>query len=961
MFKLNTLSAAILLSAGSISTVHVYAQEDAPIEEIVVQGIRASLNQAADLKRNANVIQDSIVAEDIGKFPDQNVAESLQRITGVSISRAGGEGSQISVRSFGPEFNIVKLNHRTLATTTGQRSFDFQVLPSELIGGADVIKSPTADLSAGSIGAYVNVRTPRPLQDPGFHAVASVNANYHDLAEEINPEFSGLVSNTFADDTIGVLVGATFKESDGRIDSYRATNWHQYAGGGFGLPLGEETLGEDGEPTDLEGSRGPGRTIFSMGNENRKRTGAMAVVQWEPNTNFSTTVDVLHTKLERESLGSGLQVPNQTLSRYTRAVVSDGGTLLEATIANTDLEMNVAYGLQESTTTAFGLNSVFTQGALTLEFDAAFSTAESDSEGDDTTALHYTLFNDEGVIEPAEIVLDYSTDVPSLRTTGALDVTDMSKVRAAWQRYTAGEAEDEVGEYKLDALYEIDAGVLQSVKTGVAYANRTISFNEYGTEFDPVSGGETWNGAGMWIGDGSTWGTDASIGVLPSGVLTMSDSNFMDGISGSFPRQWVQLADHQAYRAATQAYLEELVANDPTQAYRAPIVNAGWDTVYASPGGTYRNEEDTTSFYAMINLEGDVGGLPWSGNIGARYVSITNTAAGTASTIDLLMLNETTSNLPEGQVDNTATTSPEAMEVETSEDHFLPSLNLKLDLGSGHYLRAAVAKTITRPSLTDAGVNLQETAGVDSPTVTITGGNPNLKSYEVTQFDLSYEFYADNENAYSATYFYKDISSFISTINTVGPWDGPIQPELADAYADIGQTVLFNSTRKENRPGGVVQGVELGALHFFNYLPGFWDGFGVQANYTFADSEDKDALPINQPLVPEPGASLEGFAKHSYNLVGFYDKDAFQARLAYNWRDKFLSSRSGDGLQPSYTESYGQLDLSLSYDITESLTASFEAINLTNETRLMYLGQRDRVSLVEMTGTRYQLGLRANF
>lgn len=961
MFKLKTLSAAILASGTAIGTFGVHAQEQEPmLEEIVVHGIRASLTQAADIKRDADSIQDSIVAEDIGKFPDQNVAESLQRITGVSISRVNGEGSRVSVRSFGPEFNIVKLNNRTLATTTGGRSFDFQVLPSELIAGADVIKAPTADLAAGSIGAYINVRTPRPLDDPGLQAVGSVKGNYQDLAEQVSPEMAGLISNTFADDTIGVLVGATYKESESRIDNYRTNNWNQYSydGSGYGLPMGEDTLGEDGEPTDPEGSRGPGRTIFNMIDENRERTGATAVLQWEPNSHFLTTVDLLHTKLEREFLGSGLQVPNQTLSRYTEAVVSDSGTLLEATIADTDVEMNVAYGLQESTTNAFGVNSVFTDGALTLEFDASYSKAENTFEGDDTTALHYTLFDDNGDIQPGEIVLDYRSDIPNLSTTGALDVTDISKVRAAWQRYMANETEDEVSELKLDALYEIDSGALTSVKAGLSYADRIISFAEFGTEFDPETGGETWNGAGMYIGDGSTWGTDASIGVLPSDVLALSDSNFMDGISGNFPRQWVQLTDHQAYRQATQEYLEQRVAAG--EEYRADIVNAGWDTVYPSPGGSYTNEEETVEAYVKFNFEGELGNIFWSGNAGGRYVSITNTAKGVASTIDMLLLNEESSDLPE-QVDNTATTSPEYSEVETDESHFLPSLNLKLDLGGGQYIRTALAQTITRPSLSDSGVNLQESAGVDSPTVTITGGNPYLKSYEVNQFDLSYEYYEDNGSGYSVAYFYKDISNFISTQTTVGPWDGPVEQQLADAYAANGQRVSFTSSRKENRPGGTVQGLELGALHYFDYLPGLFDGFGVQANYTYAKSEDEGASPVNLPLVPEPGSALEGFAEHSYNLVGFYDKGSFQSRLAYNWRDNFMSSRSGDGIQPEYTDEYGQLDLSMSYDFTDSLTASFEAINLTNETRLMYLGQRDRVSLVEMSGTRYQIGLRATF
>ncbi|MBM0105002.1 TonB-dependent receptor [Steroidobacter sp. S1-65] len=956
-------AAALAAPALLVTSVSVLAAEKSDsLEEVVVTGIRASLNEAVDLKRDADVIQDSIVAEDIGKFPDQNVAESLQRITGVSISRVNGEGSQVSVRSFGPQFNMVKLNSRSLATTTGQRSFDFQVLPSELIGGADVIKSPTADLAAGSIGAYVNIRTPRPLDDPGFNAVAAVNGNYHDLAQDVNPEMSGLLSNTFAGNTVGVLLGVTYKESEGRIDSYRGSIWNEYApnGTGYGLPMGDQTLGEDGQPTTLEGSRGPGRTRYNMVDERRERAGAVAVFQWAPSDHFVTTVDLFHTRLDRDFLGSGLQVPNQVLSRYTRAVVSDSGTILQSTIANTDVEMNVVYGDEKSTTDAFGLNSLWTRGALTLAFDASYSKAERDFEGDDSTALHYTLFNDAGGIDPGEISLDYSTDIPSMTTTGGLDVTDISKVRAAWQRHAAEEVEDEVSELKLDALYEVDAGILSSVKVGVAYEQRTIGFADFGTEFDAASGGQTWNGAGMWIGDGSTWGTDPNIGVLPSGVLELSDSNFMRGISGNFPRQWVQIRDIKAYRAATQAYLEQLVASDPTQAWRADVVNAGWDTVYPGPGGTYENDEDTLSLYTQFNLRGDIGRVGWAGNVGVRYVSITNTSIGTASTIDLLRLDPQASNLPDHVV-NTATTSPKVLEVETDEDHFLPSFNLRLDLGGGHYLRSAAAKTITRPALGDQGVNLQESGGVNAPTVAITGGNPYLESYEVSQFDLSYEFYSQQDSAYSISYFYKDISKFISTINTVGPWDGPIEPALAAAYAANGQVVNFVSTRKENRPGGVVQGVELGALHYFSYLPGFWNGFGVQANYTFADSEDKDAAPINQPGVPEPGSSLEGFAEHSYNVVGFYDKGKFQARLAYNWRDNFMSSRTGDGLQPEYTEDFGQLDLSMSYDVTDNLTAALEAINLTNETRLMYLGQRDRVSLVEMSGVRYQLGLRATF
>ena len=932
----------------------------ADVEVIQVKGIRSSLKAALQDKRAADSIQDGISAEDIGKFPDQNVAESLQRITGVSISRVNGEGSQVSVRSFGPEFNIVKLNDRTLATTGGGRSFDFQLLPSELIAGADVIKSPTADLSAGSIGAYVNVRTAKPFDNAGFNAVGSVKSNFHSLSEEASPEFAGIVSNTFADDTIGVLVGVSHKQSDGRIDSYRSSHWNQYSGNGDGLNT--SLVGED--------SRGPGRSIYNMVDEARERTGVNAVVQFELNENTVSTFDAFYSKLDREYLGSGLQVPNQTLNRYSEATISDAGTLLTATIVDTDVEMNVAYGLEEITTTAVGFNTVFEQDELTLEFDASYSKAEYVMEGDDTTALHHTRYTStddtqawDSVLESvvtdpngnvinSSIVMDYSTDIPSMTIEG-MDVTDASKVRAAWQRYMAYESEDEVKELKLDAKYEIDSGVLQTVKAGVAYSAREIVSSTFGTEFNPESGGETWDGAGMWIGDGATWGPSGTVGVLPDSVFALSADNYMDGVSGDFPRQWVQIADHAAYRAATQAHLEELVAGGDD--WRSSIVDAGWDTVYSSPGGSYSNEESQVDFYLQADFAGELGDYLWTGNVGARYVSIENTAKGRASTIDELSLAGTS------PIQNTSSTSSVYSEVATDESHFLPSVNFMLDLDNGSIVRAAAANTITRPSLADAGVNLSESPGVDSPTVSISGGNPYLTSYEVTQFDLSYEYYEDNGNALSVTYFFKDISNFISTITTVGPWNGPIAPDLAAAYAVNNQVVTYNSNRKENRAGGTVQGLEFGALHNFDYLPGLLSGFGVQANYTYADSEDKDALPINLPLVQEPGNALEGFAKHSYNVIGFYDKDGLQARVAYNWRDNFLSSRSGDGIQPEYNDAYGQLDMSVSYDLSEMLTLSFEAVNLTNETRLQYYGQRDRVSFVEMTGTRYHLGLRASF
>ncbi|MBL4836966.1 MAG: TonB-dependent receptor plug domain-containing protein, partial [Kordiimonadaceae bacterium] len=216
-------TATSFLFAGSAATIaqDSATEDESVFEEIVDSGIRASLKTANDRKRGAANFIDGIAAEDLGKFPDQNVAESLQRVTGVTINRVAGEGSEITVRGFGPEFNIVRINDRTLATVTEERNFDFQILPSELIIGADVAKTPTANMWGGSIGANINLRTARPLDNPGFNMSLSAQGRYQDLAESFDPKFSGVFSNTFADDTFGVLLGIAYEDRLTRTDESR--------------------------------------------------------------------------------------------------------------------------------------------------------------------------------------------------------------------------------------------------------------------------------------------------------------------------------------------------------------------------------------------------------------------------------------------------------------------------------------------------------------------------------------------------------------------------------------------------------------------------------------------------------------------------------------------------------------------------------------------------------------------
>lgn len=960
--KINKLSQAIIAIVAGVSASAAYSQDGAgeSPEEIVVQGFRASLAKAADKKREADTIQDSIVAEDLGKMPDQNVAESLQRITGVSISRAGGEGSKVTIRGFGPQFNVVKMNDRTLATTGSDRSFDFAVLPSELISGADVVKSPTARLASGSIGGFVNLHSARPLDNPGFHASGSLNAKYQDINEKFNPEFSGVVSDTFVDDTVGVLLGVSYKDTDNRIDNYTGGLWNEFGGHyssgkpGYGFPMDKsKVLDENGKPTALAGARGPGRLRYAMNLENRERIGANASIQWAPNENFKSTVDVLYSKLTFASEGSGLQVASQE-DWYTAASVdSKTGTIRTATQSG-DLEYLLTTDDSDNVTKAFGYNLEYTEGGLTLTGDVSYSKASGDRKFDSSTAHRFTHYNANGSVGVGLIAMDFTKgDVPDLSLTG-FNIADASTVRLHWQDMSGSNSHDEVKEAKFDAKYEIDSSFIKSFESGIAYSKRELSTIDTGVKFAPPSG---YPGGIMYFGNGTSDPYN-DFRVDPS-VLKVGPSNYMDGLGGNFPRQWVTPTSGQAFRDSTQAWL---VAHASENVWGSPRDLATknpkgtWEYLYPSPGNIV-TQEITEAAYVQANLGGDIGEKSWSGNLGVRYVTTDNESSGLNTTIGELKLLQAKPSIHNGAVQTSAFST-----VESSDHYYLPSANFSLNLEDGNYVRVGMAKSITRPSLSDSSATFTQTAGLASPSVSITGSNPHLRPYQVKSFDLSFEHYGENGTSYSAGYFYKDITSFISSLTTYGVWDGPVEQALLNAYAAEGvKNITSITTGPQNRKGGKVQGLEVGVLHNFDNLPGIWSGLGIQANYTYSTSKDRDAAPITSPAVPTPDSGLEGFAKNSYNVTGFYDKDGVELRLAYNYRGQFMNSRSGDGIAPEYTDTYGQLDFSASYDISENFTATLEVNNLTNEIPVKYLGERDRVSYVEMTGARYQLGLRAKF
>ncbi len=948
VFNHKVLPIALAVSSALYSQ-QGFSQQKDDIEVIQVSGIRSSLTESMDLKKNASSIQDSIVAEDIGKFPDQNVAESLQRITGVMISRTNGEGAKVTVRGFGPKFNSVHLNNRIVATTDRGREFDFQSLPSELISGADVVKASRANISEGSLGAYVNIRTARPLDKAGFQAAGSINAKYNDLAEKVDPKISAIVSNTFVDDSVGLLFGISQLDVTNRIDSAGANRWAFFDASDTAFAPGP-IVDESGNAVNSGNIWFPGRAWYSMDTESRVRTSVNSTLQWAQSSDLTHTVDVLYSKLDREAFGNGLQVPTQR-DGFTDVVVSQYGTALAATKAASPIDGRFQLEGQESEQWATGFNSTLYKDDWTFELDLSYSKAEAiEKRGAyiphivnasvDQSVLPgdpgYKPNQEFGLILGEDYIRYDSRGGDVIEVESTLDWSDPASIRAHWNDVAQFEREDEVKSLKFDVNYQLDDGIFTSIDAGISVGQREKSQTAFRIPDGCVN---------VALPEAEQVRTCNSSIDLDDNIFSINNnSGFLSDVSGNFPRDFVLINDLSAFTDAIGQIRKE----------------PNWTQTTIRPNETVSNTEDTLAIYAQLNMEGETSLFNWSGNVGFRHVK--TDVASVGNTIELLAVESILGGSEGGLIEPTYT-DPAFLTKENDYSNFLPSANVSLDFQNGYFLKAGAAKVMTRPAIEDVGVN-RSFNYVRSTDAFQTGGNPLLEPYEATQLDISLEYYAENGDSYSFAVFRKDIATYIST-STVQRSDRFIIDKL-DANDNVIQVPLVETiTEKSNRDGGTVNGIEIAALHYFDYLPGILSGFGVQANYTYTDSSDDNADTFTQQNVMAPGNGLEGLSKNAYNVIAFYDKEEFQARIAYNWRESFLEFRQGPVLGsngiPQHVEDYGQFDFSTSYDINENFTVNAEIINLTDESNLRYADVRERVVNLAYSGRRYQIGVSAKF
>lgn len=873
------------------------ANDSATVEEVVVTGTRASLSKALDLKRAQVGVVDSIAAEDIGKFPDQNVAESLQRITGVSIDRSGGEGKFITVRGFGPEFNTVLLNNRLLATENSGREFSFDILASELISGAEVYKSSDAVQQEGGIGSTVIIRTARPLDRPGFHFAGSTAAKIDSTTDKATPVVSMVLSDTNEDRTFGGLISLVYDKRESRLTNVNTGGWIA----GQNLDFNKDGI------IDMANVAMPRTYNTTVEQNHRERMGGTMAFDWWVNDKLKLGFDGLYTQFRVKSRSNQVGYytdpgdtiaaeanANKTVTKFTRSAAGNLAT-----------DQIVFDSPRDAKTYQLAINAHYTPSdRSTLDVDISHSQAT-----DGNKSVFYVLGSRNTGLTPTFTL--NPGGLPSM--ANVLSTTDTSRLRIHCCAERGGSVKDAVSQANVDFKHDF-GGVLKDIKLGGLATFRKKNIVSL-TSPEPL---------GCFY-CGYLASVPASLtNVFHGGsILGGPDMNWLDYDVKKLVQYWGSDA------AVNQR-------NDPAAAaaFRAVFAGNGnsLNPVY-NPQGSGSVEEKSFAVYAQADFTGDLNGHAWSGVAGVRYIATDLHAEGNSR--QLISITPRPSDPTSADA---AYSPPVPVTADNKYGYILPSASFRYNITDDVVFRVAGSRTLTRPTLSN--LSLSRSYDFRPPqSNTVSGGNPDLKPYLSWNGDAGLDWFISDASYISVAGFYKKVSNFVSQVTT---------PVTFFGYQ-------FLDTRPTNAQDAKIYGFEAAVQYTFDFLPAPFDGLGASANYTKVKSNISF-----DPTLSTQTFNVEGLSD-SANLVVFYEKGPIQMRGAYNWRDKFLRRTFGANGQPENVDAYGQYDLSGSYKINKNFAVFTEVINLTNKHSRSYSIYEERLIQLDDTGRRVSVGVRATF
>jgi TonB-dependent receptor len=1018
---LGAVGGAMLLGAGPALAQEQAGQE---LEEVVVTGLRGSLKASMNMKREAVGVVDAVNAEDIGKFPDTNLAESLQRITGVSIDRVSGEGSRVTSRGFGPGFNLVTLNGRAMPTadvsvvgsggdgeygTFTSRSFDFSNLASEGVTGLEVHKTGRASIASGGIGATINVRTVRPLET-GSKASVGIKGMYDTSVESgdsVTPEVTGLYSWANSGETFGVSVFGSYQKRDSASVGASNQDWNVERASAFLDPSNGRVRADNpatpavNEATIINNAPGanalvvyPNNSDYYFSEFSRERINGQLVAQFKPTDALTLTADFFYAQSENEeqrsSQGNWFNRPFAEVTFDTGKPVATALFLRESLSSPKD----VAWGQQLRATKddlqSIGFNADWKlTDRFALTFDGHTSTAKSDPNGPGgKTSYDFGT----GAAAIASHSLDLTSGFPiqnfvyddrNQNNNGQIDIGDVS---SSVGRTSVQRQHHDIDEFRLGGSFEFNDE--NSFSAGVNYRKSRMQQERVVTA--------------QILGD---WGVinpgdieARAPGALEAYCLSCLYDDYKPGLSATAFRGNAAVL----YNAVSPYYL-----------------GLGGHDIQTWNNDHNQVDEDVTAAYAEWAWKGDIGDRSSSLVVGARYEKTDVTAKTTLAVPTAVVWNA------DNDFSLQYSGGAQPLSADADYNNFLPSLDFSMELLDNVVARASWSKTIARA---DYGQLFVADAAGTPPRATALGGvavggsgNTGLVPLESTNIDLSLEVYYGDASYVSLGFFNKEVKNFIGigqisrtlfdlrdpSSGASGTRSGAASDTLATipgalrndvnmfvmtalidhptTYPNPRQTFLDNSTngvlnqtfadgifaaydilpnaqdpllnyqvsQPMNQHDANIHGMEFAFQHFFGET-----GFGFQGNYTTVDGD----VAINiagDPTVDQ--FALEGLSDTA-NATLMYEKHGFSARLAWNWRDKFLSQTSKGGYRnPTFVDAYKEFDLNVSYDVTDALQLSFEAINITGED-LRTSGRVDsEYWLAQELHPRYLLGARYRF
>ncbi len=934
--------------AAAITSAHaqeaVVAEEET--DEIIVSGVRASIESAISTKRNADTIVESVSTEDLSALPDTSIADAISRLPGIASQRTDGQSSAINIRGLSQNLTFSTLNGREQVSPNGNRSVEFDQYPSELLAGADIYKSPKASLIEGGIGGSIELKTVRPLDKNGPQVFFNIRGQYNDRAkeifdaDEIGYRVSASYVDQFADDTIGIAIGYS------RLDQ---------------ADVSTRFVGFDYQGPNRDFNNDGVADVVSFGFETEQqggtnvRDGAFGTLQWKPSDNFEWTTDVFYSRFKTDSFGRGVRVigtqsindgaatPSGRATALTNPTVIGnalvGGTFTREvgapTVAGGGFGLTIQ-GINDNQTDenklfTLGSNAKFTKDRMSFALDFTYSKATSDFSNEVSAILPLSSLNGGQpaitFVSPTTPVLDTNQSVSILLRGVNLptvnfgqDQTDRSKQFLSRFGIFPFRNTDRLLAFAGNGKYDWDDGFLDSFEFGVRVSLRDASQRRVSADFG--------NDAGFF--------QFAETRLDP--IALTPENSSVQCFSGAF---------------AAAGFPCFLAVRDPralVEGQVGPIV-PDQDQQFTR-NETFTISEDVFAGYGQLNIDTSLGSLPVRGNLGLRVVHT----------------DQSSTNVEVGQVTGVPT-------IGISFTEFLPSLNLNFSLSDNDNLRFAASRALSRAPISQLGGGVGISFNVGENRLTGGGGgNPGLRPFIANQLDVSYEHYFNRNGIINIAAFYKDMESFVvsSSDDNFDYGAAGLLPLLS--ASDL---FLFNAAQTGPNPpttvgrfggpingrGGSVYGLEAAFTYTFDFLPGALKGLGASANYSYTRSKISFEAGNSGTNLTLP---LPGLSKHVANGSIFWDYAGFSTRVSGRYRSKFISPQTGINQQLPFTNSEFVVDYQASYKFAETsalngLSVLFQANNLTDEPVRTYFGNVPQTGSLQYFGREFFLGLSYKF